>query len=136
MLQFFVQMYTYAAVGGDLILNWVVALGVGALLVEAFRAIVNRRKLGADYADVISKTAVSLLDPLKERIQELEGQVEALEIKLYMANQSAAQATKAAAQATKDLHIAHEEIRTQSQEIAILRAQEVAQAEQRDQPHQ
>lgn len=126
------------AISGDVILNWVVALGLGAVLVETVRAIVNRRKLGADYADVISKAAVGLLEPLQERIKELEEQVEVLEIKLYSANTALEAAKDDLAIATTELTVAKsdlEQCRTtiakQSEEIAVLRAQEVAQAEKR-----
>jgi hypothetical protein len=46
--------------------------GVGAIVVEGIRAITQRKKMGADYAETISKSAVSLLDPLEKRIKELE----------------------------------------------------------------
>jgi hypothetical protein len=58
-----------------LVLQLLTALGLGAVIVEAVRSFTQRKKMGADYADVISASAVRLLDPLENRIQDLEQQV-------------------------------------------------------------
>lgn len=57
------------------LLGWAVALGLGGLVAEAFRSFIQRRKMGADYADVIAGTAVKLLEPLQQRINDLQGQL-------------------------------------------------------------
>jgi peptidoglycan hydrolase CwlO-like protein len=57
------------------VLSLLTALGLGAIIVEAIRSVSQRKKMGADYADVISSSAVRLLAPLENRIKELEAQV-------------------------------------------------------------
>lgn len=52
-----------------------VAIGAGGVVVEGIRALFTRRKMSADYADVISASAVRLIAPLEARIQDLEAQV-------------------------------------------------------------
>lgn len=58
------------------------ASGGGAVLLFTVQAFVNRRKLGADTdkaeaeaAAIISKTAMELLQPLREQVRNLTGQV-------------------------------------------------------------
>lgn len=56
--------------------EWVVTLlvsgGIGALLVEVARGIFQRRNMSANYAQTISQSAMTLLVPLRERVTELE----------------------------------------------------------------
>jgi hypothetical protein len=47
----------------------------GGALAETVRSFFLRKKMGADYADVISASAVRLLAPLEHRIEELEQEV-------------------------------------------------------------
>lgn len=49
-----------------------VALGVGGLLGDIVRSFFQRKKVGADYADVISASAVRLIEPLEHQIDDLE----------------------------------------------------------------
>ena len=80
------------AAAGDLLgsdvpkpVQWLLAVGVGGLLVELIRGLFQRKKMGADYADVISNSAVRLLKPLEERIAELEQQVRDARAELVLA---------------------------------------------------
>lgn len=60
--------------------EWVrlcVALGFGGVIMEVIRSYLQRRKMGADYAEVISRSAVGLLAPLEERVHDLERQLSA-----------------------------------------------------------
>lgn len=57
---------------GTTALEWVVALGVGAVVAEVVRSMLQRRKMGADAAKVITDAATVLLGPLHDRIKELE----------------------------------------------------------------
>lgn len=52
--------------------------GIGGVVVTAIQAMVNRRKLGADTASVLTKAAAELVQPLRDRIHELEAEVEEL----------------------------------------------------------
>lgn len=52
--------------------------GIGGIIVSLIQALVNRRKLGADTASVLTKAAAELVQPLRERIHELEAEVETL----------------------------------------------------------
>lgn len=58
----------------DGILDILLALGAGGIIVEGVRSVVQRKKLGADYADVIASSAIKLLEPLEEKVKELEAQ--------------------------------------------------------------
>lgn len=49
--------------------------GVGAIIVEAIRALSQRKKIDADYAETISQSAIGLLKPLEARIKELEDEL-------------------------------------------------------------
>lgn len=71
---------------GATLLQWAVALGLGGLVAEALRSFVQRRKMGADYADVIAGTAVKLLEPLNKQIQELQGKLEITQRQLAATN--------------------------------------------------
>lgn len=62
---------------GSQILQLLTALGVGAVLVEIVRSFFQRKNMGADYASVISSSAVSLLAPLNQQIEELRTEVNA-----------------------------------------------------------
>lgn len=57
------------------IVGWLLALGVGGILVEIIRSFFQRKNLHADYADVIAKSAMMLLEPLEKRIKELEAEL-------------------------------------------------------------
>lgn len=53
----------------------VVALLGGGFLGSLVQALFQRRKLGADYADVIARSATGLLTPLAARVDELQVQL-------------------------------------------------------------
>lgn len=57
---------------GERIIDWLLALSIGGVLVEIARSLVQRKKMRADYADVIAGSAIRLLEPLEKRIEELE----------------------------------------------------------------
>lgn len=52
-----------------------VALVGGGFLGSLVQGFMQRRKLGADYADVIARSATGLLKPLAERVDELQAQL-------------------------------------------------------------
>jgi uncharacterized protein YlxW (UPF0749 family) len=54
------------------LLQWAVALGVGAVLTQVVQSILQRKKMGADAAKVITEAAAVLLNPLQERVKQLE----------------------------------------------------------------
>lgn len=56
--------------------------GVATIAVALIQAIQNRRKLGADAASVLTKAAAELVQPLTDRIHELEGEVDRLRAKV------------------------------------------------------
>jgi predicted nucleic acid-binding Zn-ribbon protein len=58
------------------VLSLLTALGLGAVLVEIVRSFFQRKNMGADYASVISSSAVSLLEPLNKQIADLKKEVE------------------------------------------------------------
>jgi septal ring factor EnvC (AmiA/AmiB activator) len=59
------------------IIDWLLALSIGGVLVEIARSFIQRKKMNADYADVIAGSAIRLLEPLEKRIAELEQELRA-----------------------------------------------------------
>lgn len=58
--------------------DWIrlgIALGLGGVIVELVRSFFQRRNMGANYAEVISRSAVGLLAPLEKRTEELEAKL-------------------------------------------------------------
>lgn len=86
------------------------AAGVGGVLVETIRTYRQRKKLGADYADVIASSAIKLLQPLEERILLLESEL--LETKRRLA------ATEA------ELRIVRQDNRTLARKLIAFRRPE------------
>lgn len=80
--------------------------GIGAILLALVQAVINRKKLGADTAAVLTKAAGELVKPLMDRIHELESQVEQL--------------TTKAAQAVADLDQCQERCRAKDALISEL----------------
>jgi molecular chaperone GrpE (heat shock protein) len=70
------------ATDGANLTQLLLAGGLGGLVIEAFRAVVQRKKMGADYAEVISQSAINLLNPLERRIKELESELAATQQEL------------------------------------------------------
>ncbi len=60
----------------DEIVTLLVALLSGGFLGSFVQGLWQRRKLGADYADVIAKSATGLLKPLAERVEELQAELD------------------------------------------------------------
>ena len=85
------------------VLQWVVGVGVGAILVELIRSFVQRKKMGADAAKVITDAATVLLEPLQRRVRELEEEVDKTRKQLTEAREEVAEATEA-------LQAAHREV--------------------------
>lgn len=59
--------------------------GGGTILATLANFLVNRRKLGADTASVLSKAATNLVQPLSDQIDRLEKKVAELERRLDLA---------------------------------------------------
>lgn len=86
----------------------IVGVGIGGIIVALIQAVVARRKLaadtdkaGAEASSVIAATALSLVTPLKNRIQELEEQLDRVSAKARTLEDQldAAHAREAAGQA-------------------------------------
>lgn len=56
----------------DSIAGLLLAAGIGGIIVEVIRTLRQRKKMGAEYADVIASSAIKLLEPLEHRIEDLE----------------------------------------------------------------
>ena len=96
---------------GASVVEWIVALGIGVILAEIARAVIHRRKMGADTAQVITAAATSLLQPLNERITLLTEDVVAARAELH--------ATREELSRTRiELHAAREEVATLRAQIA------------------
>lgn len=54
------------------LISLLTVLATGGVLAEAVRSLVQRKKMSADVAQGLTETAMTLLKPLRERIQELE----------------------------------------------------------------
>lgn len=64
---------------GELIVTILTVGGAGALLAEIVRALLQRKNMDAGYAKTISESALALLLPLRERVTELEHDLDATE---------------------------------------------------------
>lgn len=62
--------------------NWLIGGGIGVVLVALIEAIRNRRKLGADTVSVLTKAASELVQPLTDRMHELDSEVDRLKSKV------------------------------------------------------
>lgn len=60
---------------GPAILQWAIAAGVGAILLEIVRSLFQRKKMDASAAKSIADTTVVLLEPLKAEIKRLTAEV-------------------------------------------------------------
>jgi tetrahydromethanopterin S-methyltransferase subunit B len=60
----------------DEVLKWVVAVGLGGVIVEVIRVATQRKKMSADAAQVITQAAAALVTPMQARITQLEPLVE------------------------------------------------------------
>lgn len=107
--------------------------GVGGVAVEVVRSVLQRRKMGADYADVIARSATSLLEPLAKRVAELEISLASERQESQKARDEAhgahQEAEKAHAQVTlltTDLQAARGEVRALRREVKALRADNAA----------
>lgn len=67
------------------LLDWLVALGVGGLIIEIIRGIFQRKRMGGDYADRMASAASALVDPLRRRVQEADDEVSDLRRRLRLA---------------------------------------------------
>jgi chromosome segregation ATPase len=68
------------------IVNAVVLLSSGGFAVEVIRGFFQKRKMGADYADVISASAVRLLKPLEDQIDDLQSRLRQTQKELTQTN--------------------------------------------------
>lgn len=64
-----------AASTGELAVALLVALVGGTFLGSVVQGLYQRRKLGADYAEVVARSATSLLTPLATRVEELQDEL-------------------------------------------------------------
>ena len=89
---------------GPEVIQWVVALGVGAVFAEIVRSGFQRKKMGADAAKTITDAATVLHGPLHDRIKELEQAVTETRAELDIAREQVMLATD-------ELHHARLEVR-------------------------
>ena len=92
--------------GGDL-LGYLTTFGLGAVVLEIVRSAFQRRKMGADTAEVISRSALALLAPLEKRIEDLTHELEEARTELATTRQ--------------ELGEAREEIRTLRVDAGFMR---------------
>ena len=70
----------------QVLLSVIAALGGTGGVVAAGAVLVQRRKLKADTADVLTDTALTLVKPLRERVAELETEADDARRKVAQAN--------------------------------------------------
>lgn len=103
--------------------------GVGGVSVEVVRSVMQRRKMGADYADVIARSATSLLEPLAKRVGELEMALSAERTKVVELTEAQEVARHKALDLTTALEAAQSEVKALRREIKALRADNAAHPE-------
>lgn len=113
--------------------EWVITIltigGGGALLAEAVRGMFQRRNMNATYAQTISQSAMTLLVPLRERVDELEGDLDVQETRAKDAASRADDLALKLEQALAEVNSLRDALaeattalRQALREIAILRA--------------
>lgn len=87
-----------------------VALVGGGFLGSVVQGILQRRKLGADYADVIARSATGLLKPLSDRVDELTAQLTAEQAKAKKLTQDLDKALESLNQARIAIRVMRNEL--------------------------
>lgn len=95
-------------------LQWAIAAGLGAILLEVVRSVLQRKKMGADAAKVNVDTAISLLGPLQKEIQRLQGEV-------TVAREETAAAKREGAECRRELTMTKAELSEARREVRHLR---------------
>lgn len=103
----------------DQVFTLLVAVVGGGFLGSLVQGILQRRKLGADYADVIARSATGLLKPLADRVDELQTQLQ--------------REQQRARQLGRDLEAAQESLEGARLAIRVMR-RELAQVRNENQP--
>lgn len=103
----------------DQVFTLLVALVGGGFLGSLVQGIWQRRKLGADYADVIARSATGLLQPLARRVDELQEQ-------LIVEQQRARKLARDLEKARESLEGARLAIRVMRRELEALRTEQQA----------
>jgi hypothetical protein len=98
----------------DQVVALLVAVLGGGFLGSLVQGLYQRRKIGADYADVIARSATGLLRPLADRVDELQAQ-------LVQEQDRARQLARALDDALESLERARLAIRVMRQELAQVR---------------
>lgn len=86
--------------------DWIrlgIALGLGGVIVEAVRSFFQRRNMGANYAEVISRSAVGLLAPLESRVEDLEAKLGKSETRCRVLHEQLAESEGRANALTRNL---------------------------------
>lgn len=98
-----------------------VALGVGGVVLELVRSFFQRRKMGADYAEVISRSAVGLLAPLEERVHDLETKLGKSETRCRVLHEQLAESEGRANALTRNLGECRLEVHALRQQLTECR---------------
>lgn len=96
------------------VLQWAIAAGLGAILLEVVRSVLQRKKMGADAAQTNTETAISLLGPLRQEIERLQGEV-------ATAREETAAAKREGAACRQELTITKAELSDTRREVRHLR---------------
>lgn len=93
------------------VLQWALAAGLGAILLEVVRSIVQRKKMGADAAKTNTETAISLLGPLRSEIERLQGEIRSAREETAAAKQEGAACRQELMMTKAELSEARREVR-------------------------
>lgn len=102
--------------GTELVVAGLVNLLAGGLLVELVRGLWQRRKMGADAALVVSRSAVILLEPLAKRVEAAEAEVASLRSELAEAARECAELRTALHDAQGEVEVLRDTIGTGPEE--------------------
>lgn len=107
----------------ETIVALLVALLGGGFIGSLIQGLFYRRKLGADYANVIAESATGLLQPLKDRVGELQDEVSQTRTELHQAHSKIAALLTQLDGAYETLGQARIALADANTEVRLLRAE-------------
>jgi peptidoglycan hydrolase CwlO-like protein len=113
-------------VSGEQITGYIVAIGLGAILVEIIRSFVQRKQMGANAAKTITEAATTLLAPLQARVKELEATVALTQTQLTKTQERLAEAQSRLNEAHNRLDSTLSRLEDATRELEHLRARVAA----------
>lgn len=99
------------------------AAGVGGVAVEAMRAVLHRRGMDANAAKTVTEAAVGLVTPLRERVSELETDLDKTERHASELDSDLKAATRTVVHLTQQVVMLTQQVADLTEELVACRAE-------------